>query len=93
MRKIGSRELKNRLGRYLDAVRRGESLLVTDRGKLVAKISPANENAQDDRTVEEILKQSEAQGLIRRARRPMSRSRAVKIKGVPASRTILEDRR
>ena len=32
MRKVGSREFKNRMGRYLSAVRNGQSLLITDRG-------------------------------------------------------------
>ena len=33
MKTVGSRELKNRLGRYLGLVRRGETIIVTDRGK------------------------------------------------------------
>lgn len=38
MRAVGIRELKDRLSRYLDEVRRGEILLVTDRGTVVAEI-------------------------------------------------------
>ena len=40
MRKVGSREFKNRMGRYLSAVKRGQSILITDRGQPVAKVSP-----------------------------------------------------
>src|SRR6266403_1271252 len=36
----GSRELKNRLGRYLGFVGRGETIIVTDRGKPVARLVP-----------------------------------------------------
>ncbi len=38
MKTVGSRELKNRLGRYLGLVRKGETIIVTDRGKPVARI-------------------------------------------------------
>ena len=40
MKTVGSRELKNRLGRYLGLVRRGETIIVTDRGKTVAHLIP-----------------------------------------------------
>lgn len=92
MRRIGSRELKNRLGRYLKVVRRGESLLVTDRGKAVAKLSPMNEEAPEEKTLDEALKDLEAQGLIHQGHKPLSKRRAVRIKGAPASQTIIEDR-
>ena len=39
MKTVGSRELKNRLGRYLGLVRKGETIIVTDRGKTVAQLS------------------------------------------------------
>ena len=38
MRSVGIRELKNRLSEYLRAVRRGETVLVTDRGQVIAEI-------------------------------------------------------
>ncbi len=40
MRAIGIRELKNQLSRYLSLVKRGEIVLVTDRGRVVAQIGP-----------------------------------------------------
>lgn len=36
---VGIRELKNRLSEYIRAVGKGESVLVTDRGEVVAEIS------------------------------------------------------
>ena len=39
MKTVGVRELKNRLSEYLREVRRGESVLVTDRGEVVAELS------------------------------------------------------
>jgi len=40
MKTVGIRELKNRLSEYLRRVRSGESVLVTDRGEVIAEFSP-----------------------------------------------------
>jgi prevent-host-death family protein len=36
---VGIRELKNNLSRYLERVRNGEEVIVTDRGKPVARLA------------------------------------------------------
>lgn len=41
METVGVRELKNRLGYYLRAIRQGRAFVVTDRGKPVARLVPA----------------------------------------------------
>ena len=46
MRSVGIRELKARLSRHLEDVRRGEIILVTDRGKVVAELRPAGSAAE-----------------------------------------------
>jgi prevent-host-death family protein len=40
MKTVGLRELKNRLSEYVREVRAGESVLVTDRGEVVAELVP-----------------------------------------------------
>ena len=40
MKAVGVRELKNRLSQYLRLVRNGETVLVTDRGAIVAELGP-----------------------------------------------------
>lgn len=40
MRVVGVRDLKNRLSEYLRLVRGGESVLVTDRGVVIAELRP-----------------------------------------------------
>jgi len=40
MKKVGLRELKNRLSAYIREVRSGETVLVTDRGEVVAELIP-----------------------------------------------------
>lgn len=47
MKTVGIRDLKNRLSEYLRRVRSGEGLLVTDRGEVVAELSPPGHGAVD----------------------------------------------
>lgn len=93
MRKVGSRELKNRLGRYLRAVRNGHTLLITDRGKPVAELGPTREPASTNKILQARLEELEAEGLIRLGKKPLPKFRAVKARGKPASQIIIEDRR
>lgn len=92
MKKVGSRELKNRLGHYLRRVRHGESLLITDRGKSVARLSPVSE--WEGLTLEERLRELERQGHIRPALRrgPFKRFKPLPLRGKPLSEIIIEDR-
>src|SRR6185436_16239587 len=45
MKTVGVRELKNRLSEYVRQVRSGESVLVTDRGEVVAELVPPGQGA------------------------------------------------
>jgi prevent-host-death family protein len=40
VKRVGLRELKNRLSEYVRLVRAGETVLVTDRGEVVAELCP-----------------------------------------------------
>jgi len=93
MRRVGSREFKNRMGRYLSAVRKGQTLIITDRGKAVAQVGPAAETDSGANVLEERLKQLEAQGLIHLGRKPLRKFLPAKSRGKPASQIIIEDRR
>jgi prevent-host-death family protein len=92
MVKVGSREFKNRMGRYLRAVRQGKTLIVTDRGKAVAKVSPPDAEPESAATLDEIFKKLEADGLIRLGKRPLKKFKALPYSGKPASEMIIEDR-
>jgi len=54
-------ELKARLSEYLDQVKGGTEILITDRGKPVARLVPLSES----RDLRESLARMEKQGLIR----------------------------
>jgi len=92
MKTVGSRELKNRLGRYLGLVRRGETIIVTARGKTVAHIVPPSPKLVNADGLDEILKKLEAEGHLRLGTRPFKRIKPIQIKGKPVSQMILEDR-
>jgi antitoxin (DNA-binding transcriptional repressor) of toxin-antitoxin stability system len=42
MRSVGLKTLKNKLGEYVRLAASGETVLVTDRGRVVAEIGPPN---------------------------------------------------
>jgi prevent-host-death family protein len=85
MKRASISEAKNRLSAYLALVRRGETILITDRNVPVAQIVPLAASA--DPGDEERLRDLERRGVIRRAKlRPgrdflKSLPRAVRAKG------------
>jgi antitoxin (DNA-binding transcriptional repressor) of toxin-antitoxin stability system len=93
MRKVGSREFNKHMGKYMRAVRGGQSLLLTIRGKVVAWMSPLKDTQASASTLDERLKELESQGLIHLATKPLGKFRAVKSRGKSASRMLIEDRR
>lgn len=92
MRKVGSREFKNRLGTFLAAVRDGQSLLITHRGSVVAKVSPPDQDSRAG-SLRDRLKNLEEKGFIRLPKRPIGPFKAVPSRGRSASQMLLEDRR
>jgi antitoxin (DNA-binding transcriptional repressor) of toxin-antitoxin stability system len=63
VKSVGIRELKNKLSDYVRQVRSGETILVTDRGEVVAEISPPGQVNVD---------RSFPPGLIELARRGLA---------------------
>jgi prevent-host-death family protein len=49
MREIGAFEAKNKFGTLLDWVERGEEVLITRRGRAVARLVPAQPGADRDK--------------------------------------------
>jgi prevent-host-death family protein len=93
MSAVGVRELKNRLTHYLQRVRQGEEVVVTERGKPVALLVSLRD-AGPAKSREARLARLAAAGVISLPRgKPLRRIRRVRVSGEPVSRTILEDRR
>jgi prevent-host-death family protein len=63
MKTVGVRDLKNKLSEYLRRVRLGESVLVTDRGEVVAELLPPGQG-QGDPSVPAGLQALARRGLL-----------------------------
>jgi prevent-host-death family protein len=50
---VGVRDLRNNLSQYLDRVREGEELVVTDRGRAIARMVPIDGERSLDRLIRE----------------------------------------
>ncbi|MGH7627460.1 MAG: type II toxin-antitoxin system Phd/YefM family antitoxin [Gemmatimonadaceae bacterium] len=89
--KVGSRELKTRLGTYLRRVRNGETILVTDRGEPVAELRPLQ--ASDDAT-EAAFRMMAAEGLVTRGKGgPLHPFKPIRLpRGVSLSEFVSKER-
>jgi prevent-host-death family protein len=82
---VGVRELRNNLSRYLERVRSGEEVVVTDRGHAIARVLPIGGERVLDRLV--------AEGVVSPAARPKRRAgRPIKTRG-SASDLVADQRR
>lgn len=53
MAEVGIRELRDHLSKYLEAVQAGNDIVVTDRGRPVARVVPMNGERTVDRLIRE----------------------------------------
>jgi len=65
---VGVRELRNNLSRYLERVRGGEEVIVTDRGTAVARVLRVSDEQVLDRLI--------AEGVVTPAPQPKRRAGA-----------------
>lgn len=68
MKTVGLRELKNSLSEYVRYVRKGETVVITDRGEVVAEMSPP-QDSPSDRKIPPGLQDLARRGLVRLAKR------------------------
>ena len=93
MAAVGVRELKNRLTYFLQRARKGEKIIVTERGRPVAVLQSL-QHLDRESALETRLARLAALGIVTLpTRKGFGRSRPFRISGPPVSRAILEDRR
>jgi prevent-host-death family protein len=86
---IGLRELKNNLSATIRRVRGGQSVRITDRNRPIAELRPLGETDVTERL----------RFLVRAGRlswsggKPSGLPRGPVVRGVPVSKTVVEDRR
>ena len=90
---VGIKELKNKLTYYLGITKKGDRIIITERGAPIAVLH--NLDSEEHLSIEEKLASLAKQGKIRL---PLKRERTipfkpVRMKGKPLSETILEERR
>ena len=92
--KLGLREANQRFSQAMQAVRRGEEVVLTERGRPIAVIKPLAK-AEPDSDAAALQKMIDA-GLVVAAAEPgpmpAPQWRPVVVPGKPVSETILEDR-
>jgi antitoxin (DNA-binding transcriptional repressor) of toxin-antitoxin stability system len=87
-------ELKDRLSHYLRRVRQGESVLVLDRDRIIARIEPAGRQDSEALDEDDWLSTLERRGTVRRATQRLPKAwlaRRPKLK-VDLVRSLLEER-
>jgi len=89
MTKVGVRELKNRLSSYLRQVKQGEEISVTERGKVIAVLAPAERGKR----IAEFLPLIQAGLALWNGGKPSGSLAPVKGRGKTLSRMVIEDRR
>lgn len=92
---VGVRELKIHLSKYLKAVKRGEELIVSERGKGIATILPLRPLSEQTRIEAALLKLSvEGRILLPTSlKNPPALKGRKKAKGTPFSDAVVEGRR
>jgi len=94
MKVVGVRELKNQLSRYLQMARKGEYVLVTGRGEVVAELRQVDSNTLRNQMPSELM------GLVDRGLVSLGAEnggdvypRIKKLPGVPSVLKLLEEER
>ena len=89
METVGIRELKQNLSRYIQKVKLGERIVITDRKKEVAVLLPLNMGSEDDRLLR--LVQNGIASWT--GKKPSGMPRRISSKGKLVSDAVIEDRR
>ena len=87
---VGARELKTRLGRYLNQVRRGDTIVVTDRSEPVAELRPIGTSADPESARLAML--ATMGGLTLPTRRTLTRVAPAPITGGSGASAVAADR-
>lgn len=89
MKTVGVRELKEHLSRYIQNVKLGERILITERKKEVAVLSPLEMESEEERILK-LVKKGKASWS---GGKPSGLSSRITYKGKSVSEAVIEDRR
>lgn len=88
----GVKDVKNNLSRYLAHVKEGEEIIITERGKPVARIVKEN---QGNKSIRAALSPLIEKGMVRLPDGKLNKDRVVprEVSGKLVSEMVIEDRR
>lgn len=86
--RVGSRELKTRLGTYLGRARAGHVMVVTDRGEPVAELGPIGRGSPQEAALASLV----ARGAVTPRRRALTPFAPVQCSGPSLADAVREDR-
>jgi prevent-host-death family protein len=90
--RLGLREANQRFSQTIKAVRAGKEVILTDRGRPIAVITPIKGEGGRDALLQRMAEQGLITVAARKGPMPAPRWRPVKVKGKPVSQTIIDDR-
>ena len=91
MESVGIRKLKENLSRYLQGVRRGEALIITDRKKPIAVLKPLSDAGEaESRRLLHLVRENR---IVWSGRKPSGLGTAPDTRARPVSDAVSEDRR
>ena len=90
--RLGLREANQRFSRAIKAVRAGQEVVLTERGRPIAVIKPIREEDAREATLQAMADEGLITPAARKGPMPTPRWRPVKVKGKPLSQTIIDDR-
>jgi len=93
MNVVGVKELKNRLTQYLRRTKKGEELVITQRGKPIAVIRPTEANLSAKSLETKLTELARELKIMLPRKKFLSKIPLTKISGSSISATVLEDRR
>lgn len=76
MKTVGIKNLKNSLSQYINLVKSGESILITEHDKIVAEIIPSPGRRAESGLLENYLSEQEKYGAIIRAKKKSTLKKA-----------------
>ena len=78
---VGIRNLRNSLSKYINSVKSGETILVTDHNKIVAEIKPASVSNQEYGVLDSYInEQSDKKSILKSTRKTRLKKRKKKRK-------------
>ena len=90
--RLGLREANQQFSKAIKAVRAGRQVVLTDRGRPIAVITPIAADNPQDAALQAMADQGLIRPAARKGRMPTVRWRPVRFKGKPLSQTIIDDR-